>query len=61
MLIYFVTLLDIICISTQIPSIYITVKAVRHLGSRLILFDLAILRLCPNTKNTAKLYGDALV
>ena len=36
MIVYFVTLLDIICISTQIPSIYITVKAVRHLDSLLI-------------------------
>ena len=43
----------IICISNQIPSIYITVKAVRHLGSPspLNLFDFAIFGLCLEHNN----------
>ena len=36
----------IICISNQIPSIYITVKAVRHLAGTPNLFDFATYRLC---------------
>ena len=35
-----------ICISNQIPSIYITVKAVRHLAGTPNLFDFATYRLC---------------
>ena len=42
-----------ICISNQIPSIYITVKAVRHLAGTPNLFDFATYRLCATSTSSS--------
>ena len=50
----------IICISNQIPSIYITVKAVRHLAGTPNLFDFATYRLCATSTSSSWVVSYAL-